>query len=353
MKILVTGKYDPLYNRNHVLLRGLELIGISLTEYPYTRRNNTVKAKISELAKDCDFIFLPSFTHLDVPFIKRITNKPLVFDPLISRYLSKVFDYKTVWKYSPRALKNYLKDLRAFNRSDLILADTNSHKEYYIKQFGVSPSKIGVVHVGAHTADFFPIDKTLEPGKKTIIGFYGSFIPLHGLDKIIGAAKILEKRDDIEFQIYGDGPGFSKINELVKTLGLQNTCLKGWADYNSLNVIINEMDVCLGIFGDSLKAELVIPNKIYHYAACRKPIITADTKGIREIFENGKNIHLSSNDDISLARSVEILVDSLAYRSELATNAYELVSRRFNEKMIAGEFLSEVENKLPGFRQSR
>jgi glycosyltransferase involved in cell wall biosynthesis len=343
MKILVTGKYEPEYNRNHVILRGLESLGVELVEFPYKKRNKVAKATIRELSHDCDLIFLPSFTHLDVPFVRRISDKTLVFDPLISRYLSKVFDYKTVWKYSPRALKNYLKDSRAFSRSDLILADTSSHKEYYISRFNVSPDKIAVVHVGVHCGDFFPLKTEEKKDSKIIVGFYGSFIPLHGIDKIIAAAKLLERRDDILFRIFGNGPGFEKIRDLTVSMGLKNTILEGWMDYKSLNAAINEMDICLGIFGDSLKARLVIPNKIYHYAACGKPIITGDTIGIKEIFEDGKNIILTANNADSLAKSIENLADNQELRSSIGKNGYDLVVSEFNEKMIAKEFLTGLQ----------
>lgn len=348
MKILVTGKYEPDYNRNHVLLRGLEKKDVSLTEFPYEKRTRAVRKKITSLAENHDIIFLPSFTHLDVPFVRRATKKPIVFDPLISRYLSKVFDYKAVWRYSPRALKNYLKDLRAFNRSDLILADTEGHKNYYINKFHVNPVKIAVVHVGVHCGDFFPSGKIKNPCDKFLVGFYGSFIPLHGIEKIIEAARILRERNDIEFQIYGNGPGYEKIQKLIEIYNLVNVSLKGWADYKDLNAVINGMDVCLGIFGDSLKAKLVIPNKIYHYAACKKAIITADTEGIKEIFKNRKNIILVQNNPQSLADSVVELAGNDSLMQAIAKSAFATVNGEYNETRIAEEFLTALES-LPGF----
>lgn len=347
MKILVTGRYEPEYNRNHVLLRGLESRGVEIIEYPYKKRNRESKTRIKELAEDCELIFLPSFTHLDVPFVRRISDKPLIFDPLISRYLSKVFDYKAVWRYSPRALKNYLKDSRAFKRSDLILADTESHKEYYCNQFGISPQKIAVVHVGVHTGDFYkksPDNKTID---KIIVGFYGSFIPLHGIEKIIDAAKILEKHEKLEFRLYGNGPGFEKVKKSIEVLGLKNTTLEGWIDYGSLNDAINQMNICLGIFGDSLKAELVIPNKIYHYAACGIPTITADTRGIKELFEDEKNIILSQKTAESLAQSILNLSENESLRKKIGKNSCELVTSSYNEMMIAEEFLQALKRILP------
>ena len=290
MRILITGHYQPAYNRNQVIIKGLKNHNIDLIEFPYEKRNRKTLKKVAELSEDCDLLFLPSFTHLDVPFLKKGISKPIVFDPLISKYMTKVFDLKTIWRYSPRAYKNFLKDKRAFKYSDLIVADTQSHKEYFCKHFGVDENKIIIVPVGVDTSEFFPENEALGAGNKIVVGFYGTFIPLHGIDKIILAANELKERKDIRFEIYGKGFLFNKISPLAGKMGLSNIVFKGWVAYRELNNVINTMDICLGIFGDSIKTELVVPNKIFHYAACGKPIVTRDTTAIKEIFTPDKNI---------------------------------------------------------------
>lgn len=345
MRILVTGKYDQEYNRVKILLTGLKKQGISLVEFPYLKRNRATREQITQKSKDCDLVLLPSFTHLDVPFIKKIVSCPVVFDPLISKYLSKVFDYKTVWKYSPRAYKNFLKDKRALINSDLILADTQSHKEYYCIKFRIDPEKINVVPIGVNTEDFFPKDMPKNEEDTVNVGFYGSFIPLHGIDRILLAASELADNRNIEFNIYGDGILFEKITGMSRRSGLDNIKFKGYIKYENLNDVINEMDICLGIFGESLKTELVIPNKIYHYAACRKPVITRDTKGIREIFTPGQNIILSSNDPHDIAEKIKLLAGNIDLRAKIAMNAYTLISEDYNEIKIT-QILMKAFNKV-------
>ena len=70
---------------------------------------------------------------------------------------------------------------------------------------------------------------------------------------------------------------------------------------------IVEADLCLGIFGNTDKAKRVIPNKVYECLAVGKPVITADTPAIRELFEDGELVFVSVADHISLAKAIMAL----------------------------------------------
>ncbi len=346
MRILVTGIYEPEYNRNLVLLTGLRKKNIELTEYPYLYRTARVKRELIQLSKNADLIFLPSFTHLDVPFIKSFLDLPLIFDPLVSRYLSKVFDYRTVWKFSPRAYRNYLKDKVSFQMSDLIISDTRANKNYYMDKFRIKEDKIFILPVGMIKDDFYPMENNnAKEGDAFIVGFYGSFIPLHGMDKIIETARILQNHKNIKFRIYGDGHGFREILKAREREGLDNLSLEGWAPYEGINRLINQFDLCLGVFGDSLKTDLVIPNKVFHYSASGKPTLTKDTEGIREIFEDGETILLCQNDPVEMAEVILRLEKERNRLVKIGAAARELVISNYNEDILAGIFLKQA-NKL-------
>ena len=339
MKIFCTGKFEPEYNRTRVILSGFEKLGVELKIYPYRKKKKADRALIRKYGEWADWIFLPSFTHTDVAFIKRITSKPLLFDPLISRYLSKVFDYQTIWRYSPRAYKNFLKDSISLHRADKILADTNEHKKYFQDKFGIKSSKIEVVPIGVIPEDFYPNPVEKENPGELIIGFYGSFIPLHGIDVILEAAGILHKEKDIIFHLIGDGILLDKMKKQAKSLKLNNVIFKGWKSYQDLGEEINRADIWLGIFGSSLKAKMVIPNKIYHYAACNKAIITGESKAINEIFEHGINIHTCEANASSLAESILKLGEKV-YRDKIGKAAGTLVNSNFTDNAIAKKILN-------------
>lgn len=340
MNILVTGNYNTEYNRTSIILDGLKKLGHEVIEIPFRKKRITAAAKkeIREWDKKADLIFMPSFTHVNVRSVKKITTKPLVFDPLISRYLSKVFDYKAVWKYSPRAYKNYLKDKISMTHADLVFADTLAHKKYYNTRIGIPEEKIHVLPVGVNEDLFYPLHHK-KKDNSFVVGFYGSFIPLHGTDVIVETAALLKNEKDIRFVLLGDGVQFNQIKTGLNKNHMQNVELKGWIKYQDLNSEINAFNVCLGIFGSSLKADKVVPNKIYHYMACQKPVITKDTEAMREIFTNGKDVLLTQVNPKQVAEKILFLKENPEIRESISLAGYSNVVKNHNSKSVGNKFI--------------
>jgi glycosyltransferase involved in cell wall biosynthesis len=355
MNILATGQYEPEYNRNLVIFEGLRALpGVRLETFPYTSRRQVDKARLRALCEQADWIFLPSFTHADVPFLRGITRKPIAFDPLVSRYLTKVFDYKTVWRYSPRALKNYWKDARAFRNCDLIFADTEAHKQYFVRTFGVAPERIEVLPVGVDVSNFYPVERLPEERLPEdgsvhpfVAGFYGNFIPLQGVMRLLEAARLLRERGDIRFELIGDGFEFEEARKKVAAWGLGETVhLAGRAPYGELNARINRFDVAMGIFGDTPKADLVVPNKVFHYAACARPIITKDTPAIREVFSEREALLVPADP----ARMAGAILWAKAHREEaeaMGKRACAVVQGQYSEAQIAQVLVGALRRHAP------
>lgn len=338
MKILVTGNYDPEYNRTQILLKGLKKnTTVDVLEFPIPSIKKIDTEQFKKLANQADFIYLPPFTHESVSKLKKLTNKPIVFDPLISKYLTKVFDYKQVSKYSPRAYKNYLKDKTPLHKSDIIIADTEAHKNYFAKTFKIDSNKIKVLPIGADITEFKPINRAANSVFN--VGFYGGFIPLQGTKYIIEAAEILQTEKDIQFNLIGTGFEWEKMKKKVKELDLTNVNFLGWVAYQELSNKINEFDICLGIFGKTPKADMVIPNKIYHYAALKKCIITKDTPAIKELFSNQENIVLTDNNAQSIAEQILTLKNNISFTNKIATAGHQLITNNYNENKIASKFI--------------
>src|SRR5688500_5123004 len=97
LKILFTGDYLPDYNRTAIIRAGLKKLGHDAIDCPFKKKNKTNKLMVARLAAEVDFIFMPSFTHREVGFVRKaVGSRLIIFDPLVSRYLTKVHDYKLV-----------------------------------------------------------------------------------------------------------------------------------------------------------------------------------------------------------------------------------------------------------------
>lgn len=340
MNIVFTGNYSAEYNRTSLLLEGLKLMSnITVVEYPIPNKKTCNTKELQSILNTADVVFLPSFTHNCVKFIRKHTNKPICFDPLISKYLTKVFDYKLVWKFSPRALKNFYKDKRAFKACDFMLADTEAHKLYYADTFSIPLNKMFVLPVGVNTNDFKPAHNIKTNSSKITIGFYGGFIPLQGVSQILDAANILKNNTHIQFELVGNGFEFTAMQKKANDYSLPNVTFLGWQAYSELPRIIESWDICLGIFGETKKADLVIPNKIYHYAAMRKPIISKNSTAIQELFTHNQSILLCSTKPEDIAACIEELVENHEKRELLGTHAFA-VAQAYNHSAIAQQFVN-------------
>ncbi|OGJ55170.1 hypothetical protein A3D11_03815 [Candidatus Peribacteria bacterium RIFCSPHIGHO2_02_FULL_49_16] len=232
--------------------------------------------------------------HYLVPlawFLTRRPRKKLIFDAFISLYDTNVCDRKRYAKWNPIAWLLFCVDFISCHLADEVLIDTEEHKKYFVKMFKLKPEKIRVIYLGTRDDLFIPKERSLQPHHHVL--FYGTYIPLQGIEYIIEAAKILqETHPDIHFTLIGRGQTYSYIRALAEKEQLQNVIFKDPVPYEKLPELIHSTDLCLGIFAATDKAKRVIPHKVFDAVGCTVPIITADTPAIREKFAHNEGVIL-------------------------------------------------------------
>ena len=360
MRVCFFGGYNPGYIRNVIIKEGLIKNGVKVMEchtkskFKFWLRYPILFFRhLKFFLIKYDFIFVPAFRHKDVPlakFIGLLTNKPVVFDPLVSRYETKVVDQKKVAPYSIQARHNFRIDKLSFKLADIVLADTSTHADYYAREFGINRNKFSRVPVGV-SDELFSLFKTggKEKNRKEnnfLVQFFGSFLPLQGIEYIVRAARIVEIRDkNIRFELIGSGQTFPMIKRLVEELELKNIVLRDWVPFNKLPEVVSRADICLGIFGDTEKALRVVPNKVFQCLSLEKPVITGRTPAILEYFVDRKNIFLCevANAD-SLANAIMLLKDNGKLRRKIAENGYKLIQENFTSELI-GRQVKEILSK--------
>ncbi len=365
MDVVFFGAYDPAYPRNAVLRRGLELNRVDVSEcrvrpgpkfwlrYPLlVSRWRLRRGKAVSVPK---YLFVPEFSQKDVPLARlagRLTGRPVVFDPLASRYETKILDWRRKPEGSPSARWNKVLDRWAFRWSDLILSDTRTHKEYYCREFGLAPERIAVVPVGFDDRVFRralanrrPV-KSVPPDPFRVL-FFGSFLPLHGVEAVIEAARKIRGLDRaVRFHLIGSGQTLDRVRFLASGYGLDNLDFEGWLGQAKLARRIAETaDICLGIFGRTEKAGRVVPHKVFQAMALGKPVITARTPAAEEFFIHRQNIFLCDGGDPDrLAEAVMELKDDADLRERLARESFDLVWEKYQPTAIGSELKGILEN---------
>ena len=299
---------------------------ISLSKY-ILKRNN-----------DFDFVFIGFLGQPLIPLMRRLTSKPIIFDAFLSAYDTMCFDRKRFKPTSPTGRFFYWLDKYSCQNSDTILLDTNAHIDYFTNTFGLQKDKFQRVFVGADDSIFYPRD-VKRGNHRFRVFYYATYLPLHGTEYIIQAAKKLAQNEEIEFKIVGKGPQLKKIRDLARRMEIKNIMFIDWIPYENLPLEIAQADICLGgHFSDIEKAKRVIAGKTYQFIAMKKPVIVGDCLGNRELFTHkGNALLVEMADADSLANAVLELKENESLREQIAEAGYKTFVERCNTDAIGRE----------------
>ncbi len=353
-RVLFFGIFDPTYARTRILTEGFTKLGYEIISCRVNPRAQHGARKYWTLFRQgralqnahFDHVFVLFPGHTVVWLARILFGNRIIFDAFVSLFDSNVYDRALYSAHSTRAYYDRFLDWFSCALARKVLVDTDAHRHYFIERIGVPEKKLITVSVGASTAWFLAGGKLqtkrndFEPFR---VGFYGSFIPLHGVPIIVQAAHILSE-ENIQFSLIGSGQEYTAVRLLAKKLG-------GVPNIEFLNTMPREklienmltVDVCLGIFGSTEKTLRVVPNKVYECAALGKPIITANTPGIREVFTDQENIFLVPH---SSARALAKAILKLAADATLRERLGGATRRQMQEHYTPEHLVKQMLQKL-------
>lgn len=274
--------------------------------------------------------------YFDLPLAAvfcRLKGLPLFFNIHISLYETLVLDRKIVCPNSPLAVWMKFYDRMLMKLCNAVIVDTNCHGEFYSRLYGISADRFYRVFIGADD-EFKPV--LHRPKKTLVILFYGSFIPLQGIEYIIRAASLLRGQSALQFEIIGRGQCRDDMLALAARLRLKNVHFVEWVERPELVKRIGRADICLGgQFGTSKKADLVIGYKCYQMMACGKPLIVSASRGNRELLTHMHDCYMcSAGSAHSLADAILVLAGNPELRSRLGKNALKTYRKECSDEQI-------------------
>ena len=263
--------------------------------------------------------------HLDLAAARRTAgDRPVVFNPLVSLFDTFVEDRRRFGRRSAAGRALAAIDRHALRSADLVVADTAANAEYLRRLAGLSADRIAVCFVGAEDRLFTPGWAPI-PARPFTALFVGKLIPLHGVETVLAAARLVP---DLHFRIIGSG----QLEPLLRSPP-PNVAHVAWVDYPLLAGELHRAGCALGIFGASDKAQRVIPNKVFQALACGTPVVTGDTPAARELLVDGESALLvPAGEPEALAEAV----GRLAADAELARKIADGGRRAYEEQASEG-----------------
>lgn len=268
----------------------MDVIGYKDKSYP-KRLLKLYWKLITGSFKEYDLVFIGFAPQLVLPFFGfKFKKCKVAVDFFISLYDTMCCDRQKFGKNSiPGKLLKAI-DRKTLKKADYIIADTKAHGKYFSEELGADESRIEVIYLEADKSIYKPMHVEKEnraKGKFTVL-YFGSILPLQGIDVILGALDRLKDRKDMYFYVIG--PVSSKYEKPVS----ENIEYISWLSQEELAEHIAMADLCLaGHFNKDIeKAKRTIPGKAYIYEAMNKPMILGDNEATRELYnESMKGIY--------------------------------------------------------------
>jgi glycosyltransferase involved in cell wall biosynthesis len=358
LRVCYFGTYRENYSRNQMMIAGLRLNGVIVTEchqvlwHGIEDRVRVVSGDwlkpsfwwrfikvYSRLLKtyhsigDYDVLVVGYPGQFDV-FLARILTmfkrRPLVWDVFMSIYLISVergLDKKN--RFSTNLI--HLVEGTSLKLPEMLILDTSEYVRWFVKNYRIRPERFRLVPTGADDRVFFPLPQNPTLDDKFHILYSGTFIPNHGVMHIVEAARLISNEPAIRFEFIGNGPDCEKAKEFVSRNNLTNVEFVEWMDKDQLAKHMNQADVCLGAFGTTPQSLMTIQNKIYEALAVGKPLISGDSPAIRQVFTHGENIYLCERaNGNALAEAILSLWKDRQLRENISRNGYKLYKEKFD-----------------------
>lgn len=355
MKILYVAGREEAYSRTRIVLAALRNNGYEvvtcLPPDKSFRHYPGLLLKTLLNAPHCEAVVVGFYGQLLTPLVRLLTWKPILFDMYITTYDTMVFDREKAKPGSLKARIYGLSDWLSYKAAKLSILDSHHVIAHFGRTIHTETSKFRRLFLAVD-------DSVIRPGPQRpadgqfLVHFHGEYIPFHGVRHILKAAKLLEGQG-IQFQIVGKGITYAEDMQLAQELGLPHVTFLDPVPYAGLAQLMARADVCLGIFGDNARAQLVLTNKVIEAIGVGKPLITSRNAPVQELLKHEESVYLvNPADPQALAGAILRLKNDEALRTRIATNGHAVFQACCSTEKFGQRFTAIVQEVMGRGRAS-
>ncbi len=323
-----------------------------LRRLPGTRRRLAQRYR-EQAPHECVVVGYPGY--LDMGLARRLARRRhrlLLLVAFISLYDTLIVDRQ---RWRPNGWVAWLLlrlDRYAFRRADLVLVDTHAQARHYAALLDMPLWRFHRSFVGhefAAVAALAPAVADPPAGEFRVL-FFGTYVPLHGVDVILEAAALLADCTEVRFELIGNGQLYPAMRATAARLRLTNVdFVEQWLNASELAARVRVAQVCLGIFGTTDKAARVIPYKVLGSLALGRPVVTRDSPAIRELLvDRASALLCAPGDGAALARALLELRADPELATQVAATGRAIYEARAAGAAVGRELMGAIRRRVRG-----
>jgi len=269
-------------------------------------------------------------------FLKKKFRIPLMLD-MAENYPAMYWDriskggwtaIKSWFVKNPR-LMEYMEE-RAAEKCDHIFVVVEESAQRLIAN-GADSAKISVV---SNTPDLKIFESSAPVEKHDYVRLvYAGFIQARGLDIVVESlGKVRDIGVPVKFLVIGDGHYLERLKQITRRLRLEHMVeFKGWVQNTQIPSYIRASDIGVIPHNKNPHSDTTIPNKLFDYMACAKPVIVSNAGPLQRIVEEERcGLVFSAGSVESFTEALKRMLLNPAEAVEMGRNGAAAVRRRYN-----------------------
>ncbi len=360
MKVLLFGMVDegPGFPRIRALVKSLELLGArverllvpppgqgnraGLLSHPFQGaralfrffRGRRELLRLGRALPPPDLVLVGYPAHGAADLAGRIwPGVPVVVDLFLSLYDTVIRD-RGLWPDggAGAALLRFL-DGKTCRSGRLVLLDTEEMCSYMAEETGLPRERFVSIPCGDPDAPERPEPyRGPREGEPLRLFFAGTGPPLQGVEVLLEALDRV--RAPVVLTLAGGGKAARRAAR--RQAGKKVRFLEGWLDRSDLAGELRRCHLSLGIFGNTEKADRVVPLKVYHGLAEGRPVLTGDSRAVRRLLVPGEEVLLCPRGNPqALAKKIEEIQEDPGDLESLARRGARAFRERFSLPALA------------------
>jgi len=292
----------------------------------------------------------PLFMGLPALFYSRLRGIPFVFE--VRDLWPEVISAVGVGEKGSLTYKIFDRTASLlYDKSDLVVALTESFRETMINDRGVPAGKIAVIENAVDTDFFKP--RPLEPGEINGLGLKGKFVVsyvgtigfTHGVGVALKAAEELRTAiPELVFLFVGDGSDKERLLKIKEEKKLDNVIFTGKQPKEKIPEFLNASAVSLVLSTDEPLFRKTIFAKVFEPMACGNPVVIGAEGETRKIVERARSgIGFEPGSVKGLVDAVTTLYENPGMREEFGRNGRKFVEEEFSREKKAADYLKALE----------
>lgn len=238
-----------------------------------------------------------------------------------------------------------------YRQADHLVSVTHSFREHIMGR-GVPGHRISVITNGADLEQFNPLPKENVEQLRLGLGLNGKFLAsyigthgmAHGLDTVLEAARILQRREDICFLLVGDGADRDALLRKKQAMGLDNVLMMPQQPKETMPSFLAASDACMVLLKRNELFKTVIPSKIFEAMAMERPVILGVEGESRSIIEAARcGVCIEPESAEQLAAAVLQMRHDPGLVQRLGSNGRRCAVERYSRDRLASDYLEVLQ----------